>query len=328
MILRTLKSNRSVNYFLFPLLGLLFWLKSLLKPQIYPFFSGETEAPLYVPINNLVNHSAFLQSVLALFMLILLAFMVQQVNNRYDFIRTRTILPAPLFVIIISGFADMHTIHPVYFAAVFVLMAIYRLFMAFDINKPYSIAFDTGFILGIGTLFYFNLFALLPAFLIGIGILARDYRWREFVILFIGFLLPLIFALGFAFYNEQLLELLKTIELNFTTQNTYFKINIPLQILLGYLVLLTLAGSLKIIQQYDSKKVSTRKFFTIFFLIFLFSLAGFVLIPAISQEMVVLSAIPLTFLISNFFVFLKSRFWGELIFSVLLCIVIIIQIFA
>ncbi len=325
MILRTLKSNRSVNYILFPLLGLLFWLKSFLKPQIYSFFPGEAAAPLYLPINNLISNSAFIQNVLAFFMLILLAFMAQQVNNRYDFIRVRTILPAPLLVIIISGFVNMHTLHPVYFAAAFVLMAIYRLFMAFDINKPYSATFDSGFLLGVGTLFYFNLLVLLPAFLIGIGILARDYRWREFVLMIVGYLLPLIFAMGFAIYNEQLLELLKTIEINFTTQNNHFKTNIPLQVLLGYLVLLTTIGSIKLIQQYDSKKVSTRKYFLIFFLVFLFSLAGFILVPGTSQEILIITAIPLTFLISNFFIFLKSRFWGEIIFSLLIFLVIAIQ---
>ncbi|MFW5823018.1 MAG: DUF6427 family protein, partial [Tangfeifania sp.] len=91
---------------------------------------------------------------------------------------------------------------------------------------------------------------------------------------------------------------------------------------------ITLLGSIKIIQQYDSKKVSTRKFFTVFFLLFITSLAGFTFVPATSQEMLVITAIPVTFLVSNFFVFLKSRFWGELLFSLLLIIVITLQVLA
>lgn len=328
MILRILKSNRSVNYFLYPLLGVIFWLQSFLKPQIYPFYSGEAEGLLYNPIARLVADNALSQSIIALVLLLIMAFMVQQINNQYSFIRIRTMLPAPIFVIIISGFTQLHTLHPVYFGSIFLLVAIYRLFVAFDKSKPYSAAFDTGFILGIGTLFYYNLFIILPALIIGVGILARENNWRQFVLMLLGFLLPLVFAAAYAFLTNNLLEFLKTFEQSILTPNNHFKSNISLHIYLGSLIVLTVFGSVKIIQQYDTKKVSTRKYFSVFFLIFIFSLLSFTFIPATSQEMLMITAIPLTFLIANFFVFLKSRFWGELLFSLLFVLVLVLQFLA
>ncbi len=327
MILRTLKSNRSVNYLLFPLIGVLLWLNTLLNPHAYRFFPGEKENLLFAPIIGLLENYLFVQNALALLLVILLAFLVQQVNNQYNVIRIRTMLPAPLFVIIISGFTPMQALHPVYFAAVFVLLAIYRFFNAFDKAKPYSAAFDSGFLLGLASLFYFNIFILFPAFFFGIGILARENHWRQYVLIFLGFLLPLIFALGYAFLTDSFLELLKTFERNILSPNNHFKSNIPLHILLGYLGVLTIIGSIKIIQQYDTKKVSTRKYFSVFFLIFIFSLISFAFIPATSLEMLIITAIPLTFLISNLFVFMKSRFWGELLFSILFIIVLVLQFF-
>lgn len=328
MILRILKSNQPVNYILFPLIGLLFWGESLLHPKLYPFFLGENENLLYSPIDNFLENSAFSQSAVALILVIILALMVQQINSRYTFIRIRTMLPAPLFVIMIGGFTEMHTLHPVYFAAVFLLLAIYQLFSMFDKSKPYSVAFDSGFLLGVGSLFYFNLFMLIPAFLIGIAVLTRDYRWREFIVMILGFLLPLFFAFSFAILTEQFMELLKTFEQNFITDNNHFKSNIPLHIFLGFLILLTTIGTIKIIQQYDTKKVSSRKYFTVFFLIFIFSVFSFILIPATSQEILVILAIPVSYLISNFLVFMKSKFWGELILALLLGIVIVMQFVA
>lgn len=328
MILRTLKSNHSVNYLLFPILGIIFWLQSLINPQIYPFFTGESDNILYQPIANLLQNNALLQSITSLILVLILAFIAQLVNNRYNFIRIRTMLPAPLLIIILGGFTKIHTLHPVFFAAIFVLLAIYRFFNAFDKLKPYSTAFDTGFLLGIATLFYFNTFILLPAFLIGLGILSRDYRWRQFVLVVIGFLLPIIFAFSYAFLTDNFLELLKTFERSIISPNNHFKSNITLHIFLGYLILLTVIGSINIIQQYDSKKVSTRKYFTVFFFIFMFSLLSFTFVPATSHEMLVISAIPLTFLISNYFVFLKSRFWGELLFALLVILVFTLQIIA
>ena len=328
MILRVLKSNRSVNYFLFPMLGILFWLNTLLNPQAYAFFKGENENILYAPISQWLGGYLFLQDALALLLLIVLAFLVQQVNNRYNFIRIRTILPAPLFVIIISGFTKMHTLHPVYFAAIFLVLAIYRFFSAFDKVKPYSAAFDTGFLLGLASLFYFNISILFPAFFIGIGILSREYQWRQYVLILLGFLLPILFALGYGVFTDNFLELLKTFERNILTPNNHFKSNIALNVFMGYLAILTIIGSIKIIQQYDRKKVSTRKYFSVFFLIFVFSLVSFFFIPATSQEMLVITTIPLTFLISNFFVFLKSLFCGELLFSLLFVIVLVLQFLA
>ena len=105
----------------------------------------------------------------------------------------------------------------------------------------------------------------------------------------------------------------------------YFRSNIPFYILLSFLVLLTLTGSIKIVQQYDSKKISTRKFFSFFFTIFILSLLSIDFVPGTSQEIVVVIAIPITYLISNLFVFMKSRFWSELLFLLLLGIVIFMQ---
>lgn len=325
MILRIFKSNRSINYFLYPLLGVMFWLHDFISPQNYSFNPGEPEGLLYQPISQIVAENAYVQSVTALLLLLIMAFMVQQINNQYNFIRVRTMLPAPMFVVIISGFTQLHTLHPVYFATIFALAAIYRLFVAFDTSKPYSAAFDTGFLLGIGTLFYFNLFVIVPAFLAGVGILSRDNSWRQYVLLLLGFLLPLIFAAGYVFITDNISGLLQLIQLNVVSPNNHFRSNIPLHVFLGSLILLTVFASYKIIQQYDTKKVSTRKYFSVFFLIFIFSLVSFVFIPATSQEILMITAIPLTFLISNFFVFLESRFWGEFLFSLLLVLVLVLQ---
>ena len=80
-----------------------------------------------------------------------------------------------------------------------------------------------------------------------------------------------------------------------------------------------------LLKQYDSKKVSSRKYFSIFFTIFVLGMLSFAFIPVTSQEMLVIIAIPVTYLISNLFVFMKSRFWSEVLFILLLGIVIFMQ---
>ncbi|WP_372947356.1 DUF6427 family protein [Mariniphaga sp.] len=328
MLLRTLKSNRAVNFFLFPFLGILFWLKSLIYPRTYTFYNGEADNILYKPIHNLTIEIPILQIIIPFILIIGMALIMLQLNNKYNIIRIRTMLPAPLFILIVSGFSDLHTMHPVYFAAFFVLLAIYRLFSAFDEVKPYSPAFDSGFFLGVASLFYFNVFLSFPAFLIGLAVLSREPKWREFIVNAVGFFLPFIFAFSYVFILGKTPAFLETLEMNILTPVVNIKSKLPVLVYLGFLLVLILLGSLKLLHQYDTKKVSTRKYFIVLFLVFLFLLASFLLIPSTSIEIFVIAAIPLTFLLANFFVFLKSRFWGEFLFSLLLISVIILEILA
>jgi hypothetical protein len=192
----------------------------------------------------------------------------------------------------------------------------------FNNPSPFPEIFNAGLFIGIGSLLYLNLIILLPAFLIGIIILYRDVKWREFVILFLGVAVPFIFALSYAFYTDRFLETLYIFEQNIFTPVNHFRNNYYLYGFLAFLALLTFIGSIKLIQQYDTRKVSTRKYYSFFLVIFIFSLVGFVFVPATSQEMLVLSVIPVTFLISNFFVTMESRFWSEFLFILLIGVVL------
>ncbi len=326
MILRILKSNRGINLILFPLIGILLWGRSLIEPFSYPFYLGENNNILFAPIFKLLNQQVFLQVLISLILVVFAGFLIQQVNDRFGFIRARTKLPATIFVILIGGFITMHTLHPVFFAGIFLIFAIHSLFAVFDNPNIFPQVFNAGFFIGIGSLFYLNLIIILPAFLIGIIILCRDFHWREFVIMIIGAIVPFIFATSYAYLTNQLLEYLYTFEQNILTPVNHFRTNYVLQGFLGFLIILTVIGSVKLLQQYDTRKVSSRKYYLVFLFIFTFSLISFMFIPAVSMEMLVISIIPITFLISNMFVSITSRFWSELLFTLLILIVIFVQI--
>lgn len=325
MVLRVLKSNRTINLILFPVLGVLLWGRSLLEPFSYQFYSGENNNILFAPIYKLLDHQLFLQVLVSLILVVFTGFLIQQVNDRFSFIRARTKLPAFLFTIFVGGFLNMHTLHPVFFAGIFLVFAIHSLFAIFDNPNTFPQIFNAGFFIGIGSLFYFNLIIILPAFIISVIILSREARWREFIIILLGTIIPFIFAASYAFLTDHLMEFLYTFEQNIVTPVNHFKENFVLQGFLGFLIILTVLGSIKLLQQYDTRKVSSRKYYLILLIIFIFSLLNFAFIPAVSQEMLVLTIIPVTFLLSNLFVSIQSRFWGEFLFTILLLIVIFIQ---
>ncbi len=325
MILRTLKSNNQYNLLWVPIFGILFWLRNLLDPVEYNFFPGENENILFAPIYNLLSQSLFIQVVGSLVLVIIIAFIMQMLNTRFSFIQVRTKLVPILYVIIVAGFTKLHTLHSVYFAILFLLFALNSLFVTFDKSKPYSNIFNAGFLLGIGTLFYLNLVVLLPAFIIGLGILSKDSNWRGYVILFLGFLVPMIFSASYVVLTEQTSAFYQTFLKSITTPANQTPLNIPLYVLLAYLTILTIAGSVKIAQQYDSKKVSTRKYFAVFFVLFICSLLSYLFLPGVSQEILIIASIPVTLLVSNLFVFMTRRIPAEVLFVLLFLVIIFIQ---
>jgi hypothetical protein len=141
----------------------------------------------------------------------------------------------------------------------------------------------------------------------------------------LGAIIPFLFATSYAFLTDNLPEFFYTFEQNIISPINHFKTNYVLQVFLGFLIILTILASLKLLQQYDTRKVSSRKYYLVFLFIFIFSIVSFLFVPATSQEMLVISIIPVTFLISNLFVSIQSGFWGEFLFVLLLIIVVLVQ---
>ena len=325
MILQILKSNSPINYFFYLIIGILFWANSFWSPFSYQYFEGENKGILYYPIDKITSGLPFLQVLLSLVLVLFVAFLIQQINSRYSLNKTRTKLPTVIYIIIMGGLISMHTLHPVFFAAIFTILGVNSLFSIFNNPEPQLEIFNAGLFVAIGTLFYFNLIVLLPAFLIAISILRRERNWREFLVLVIGFVIPILFGLSYAFFTDQLNETFLNFQRNINTRVNHFKSNFALQGFLVLLIFLTLLGSIKIMQQYDSRKVSTRKYYQVFFVIFIFSMFSFAFIPAASKEILVIAVLPVTILISNLFISIESGFWRELLFTLLLGSAIFMQ---
>jgi hypothetical protein len=60
--------------------------------------------------------------------------------------------------------------------------------------------------------------------------------------------------------------------------------------------------------------------------LFVTSVAGYFLVPGISKEMIVIALIPISYIVSNYLVYMKSSVWDELIFTVLLGLIIAIHL--
>jgi hypothetical protein len=325
MLLKALKTNHAYHYFLIPLIALAIWIKSFLVPTVFSFFPGENMLILYQPFNYLLDGSPLASHIVALLFIILLSFLVLKLNVQYAFIQSRSFLPPSLFVLITSGIADLRAMHPVYLAALFLILSINRIFDTYDKEKIHSNAFDSGVLLAIGSLFYFNLVFYFPLLWISFIVLRSNVNWREFVLTTLGFVLPWLAALAYYVFTDGTDSLTETVKANFILHESFLKGNLPLQIYVGFLGLLTFLASLFLVTQYDGKKISSRRYFKAFFWMFLISLLLFVFNPAVSEEIIIIMAIPLTYLLSNYLILMKRQIWGEIFLYLLAVGAIVLQ---
>jgi hypothetical protein len=325
MLLKALKSSQPTHFILMPLIAVALWIRSFVHPQTFSFYPGEDMMILYKPISILLEKNLLLNNIVALIFIILLAFLILKLNVQYSFIKGRTFLPSSLFVLITSGVPDLHAMHPVYPAALFLVLAIDRIFNSFDKEIIHSNAFDAGIFLAIGSLFYLNLIFFFPILWFGFIIIKPNVNWREYILTTIGFSLPWLAALAYYTIAGKQDELFYTLQMNLTSHQIFLRESLAIQIYVGYLVLLTILGSFFILSQYDDKRISSRKFFKVFFWIFLISVILIIANPAVSQEITIILAISLTYLISNYFIYMKRPFWGEVFMYLLVAAVIYLQ---
>ena len=325
MLLKTLKSNQTFHFLLIPLIAGALWIKSFMNPMPFPFYPGEDSMLLYQPINALIGKSTVASNVFALVFIILLAFLILKLNVQYTFIRIRTVLPSILFVLITSGLHELHAMHPIYPAVLFLILTVDRIFNAYDKEVIHSNAFEAGIFLAIGSLFYLNLVFFFPFLWIGFLIIKPKVNWREYILSTLGFILPWLAALAFYAATGQSEELIGVLKENVSPHQSFLTGNLPIQIYFGFLGFLTLLASFLILSQYDGKKISSRKYFKAFFWIFLMSCILIIANPAVSQDIIFLLAIPLTYLISNYLVYMKRPIWGEIYLTILIAGVIYLQ---
>lgn len=325
MLLKAFKSNQPYYILFIPILAIGLWLKSFIQPTFFPFYPGEDAMILYQPIKYILANNPVASHITALLFIILLSFLILKLNQQYAFIRGRTFLPSYLFVLITSGMHELQAMHPVYPAALFLILAIDRIFNTYDKELIHSNAFDSGIFLAIGSLFYMNLAFFFPLLWIGFIILKPNVNWREYVLTSIGFVLPWLAAVAFYLATGRQEELIQTLQSNITFHQTFLRNDLPIQIFGGFLILLTLLSSFFILKQFDGKKISSRRYFKTFFWTFLISVILIIANHAVSQEIIIIMAIPLTYLISNYLIFMKRQFYGELFLYLLAAGVIYLQ---
>jgi hypothetical protein len=303
------------------------WLSAILNQRLHPRFIYETDPmPLYGLIKFMMhnNHSAGV--ILSFLMVSLMAFLMVNFNTTVFFIHERTFLPALIYVLFGGFFPDHQLLNPVLPASIFLMIAINRIMDGYHVSGTAYCYFDAGILISTGSLFYANLIWFGILVIIGIAMI-RTGNLKEIVISVLGLLTPYLITFGMYYVmGKDIRNLMKLIEDNLFVRAIFYpfpRLTIVALIFSSVLVLISLV---QLFKHMNTKKIKSRKTFSLLTWTFIISLIVYFALPSASVEIVWLTSIPVTYFLTHYFVFVKKKLVPEILFSLLFVFILLIQI--
>ena len=307
-----------------PLVLMVMWVFILPKPEI---INTENAFPLFLYVFQIVRQSRIALIVISLLFVVLQAFFLTNVINKQGVLRETSHLPALLYVVLMSCFPEQLSFNPLLFANFFIIVFLNSIFNFYRSDTAVFEVFNAGVFIGLASLFYWPCLFLFPLTMASLFVL-RPFNMREWAVSFLGVLLPFIFFGVVLFWLDMLsvnsiksiLEPLYRVQFSTAYNGTYI-------ILTAILAIILIASLWRFSRDLNNfSNLRARKFLAIIVWFFLFAALSYLV--ASKNSMIGLSflAIPLSVIISNYFLSLKNQLLAELVFLLLLAAVIYNQV--
>ncbi len=305
----------------------LIWLNAFLNPQLPSSFDFDTSPmPLFALLLAIAGSNPLVNVIFSFLFVLLIAFLLVNFNTTVFFISERTFLPALIYVLLSGFFPQQQILNPALPAVIFLMLALKRIMDSYKIQGTAYSFFDTGLLISTGSLFYagFIWFGLL--LFIGIAIL-RPVNIKEIVISLLGLATPWFIICGFYYISgKDLSLLLSDVNYNLFTADKHFVfsgLTIAVLIIAGIILIIC---SLHLLSAINSKKIKSRKTFMLLIWLFAISVGTYFIFKPVSVEIFWITAVPVSYIISHYFVFKKKRLIPEILLTTLFILVAVIQI--
>jgi hypothetical protein len=327
MVLRIFKGTGPGAIFLIGVTLVAVWISAFLNPSMDSISLYETDPmPLYGLLKLIIGKNPFIGVVFSFLMVSVLAVFLVNFNTDIFFINERTFLPAMFYVVSGGFFPQYQLLNPVLPASVFLMFAIRRIMDGYHHPGIAYNFFDAGILISTGSLFYANLIWFGILVMIGIALI-RTGNLIEITISIIGLLTPYLLAFGIYYViGKDLSALLALIENNlFGRSEGYLfpALTLIALIFTGILIVISFAYLLRLM---NTKKIKSRKAFSLLIWVFIISLLIYFILPSVSVEIVWLISIPVSYFLAHYFVLIKNKLVPEILFSLLLIFILLIQI--
>jgi len=325
-----LKSNKPIVVFFIVLSAAALWMGNFLNPAVGSFPFDENPVLFYPLIDQLLATNSFGSLLCTLLLLIAQAFLLVQFNRKYILINHRTFLPALFYVLIAGIFVQLQPINPVILGTLFMFVAINFIYDIYRRDYALNRLYMAGFFVAAASMFWPPFAVFFIVIWIALTIL-RPFIGREWIVSLLGFLSPWFFVYTYYYVFldiDQLHGLAENIFNHFSVLRTFEPLHYAYYIYIALLLILIVFASLKGIQNFHKKKIKTRKYFEINWWLFFVGIVLFVFFEHVSYEIIYFLAIPLSFLITEYFYSVRKKWILNILLLLLIGSIVYIQIIA
>ncbi len=327
MLLRSFKSGQPLLLFLIPVLAVLMWLKYIILPQPVQMSFEPYPMPFYHWLSSLLINQLIIGKIITLGIHVFIALWIPRMNTKFILLQQRTYLPAIIYLIVVSSYLPLQQLNPAVFACLFLVFSVEIMITAYRKEGLAHEFFMAAFLISLASLFYARAMFLMLVVWTGLS-LFRSFQWREWVFTFLGFATPYVFLFaGYYLAGQDLLQHWEDIRRNFIHDRGTGNLGLYYIIFYAYLFLLILLASRKMLMTYQGLKIFIRKFFRLNFWIFTFVVAVWLIIYNRDIEMLLFIAVPVSYILTYFFLNIRYKLAGEIIFSLLCAGYIMLLVF-
>ena len=327
MLLRLFKGNNPGVIILIAVTFIAVWISAFIHPSDVSASQFNSEPmPLYGLLTFLAGKNNLLGVLASAAMVVIISFLLAHFNTTSFFINERTYLPALLYILEGGFFPEYQSLNPALPASLFLILAITRIMDGYRNPGVASNFFDAAILISTGSLFYANLIWFGLLVIIGIALI-RTVNISEVTIALFGLLTPYLLTFGFYYVTGRDIGALMTLignNLFLKTEGYLFsRQTIVALIFSSFIIIMSVAYLFTLL---NSKKIKSRKTFSLLIWAFLISVAIYLILPSVSVEMTWIAAIPVSYFLTHYFVFIKKKLVPEILMAVLFLIILALQI--
>jgi len=300
-------------------LGVLLQLPDHLTFTLFETYAGSLFA---IPADDLFSPSANL--FFATIITIVQAIIFNRLINNYNLLGKPSFLPGLMYVTVSSMLIPFVVLSPALLCNFLTLWLLSKFLIIYRQDEARSILYDSGMIIGIGTLIYFPFIGMIPLLWVAL-IIFRPFDWREWIAGLTGFF-TIYFFLGIAYYLNDSFQHFAQLKIPLAKAfPSLFKVKLYDYIVLAPIAVTLVLGIFTLQSKLNRSSVHIRKSYLIIFIMLIFILLSFYVKPEYHVYHFVLTATPLAVFMSHYFMNASKRWFYESLYILLLAFIVYFQ---
>jgi hypothetical protein len=329
ILLRLFKDNRSkgIAWMIFLLAGL--YLPSFIRDLGTGGSAGweaHTAMPFYQMIFGQLHHFPVLNHIISMALVILIGYLMIRIAYRDQLLKQRSLMPAMFFMLFSFVIPAARELSPTLLASLFYLLCFSILFKSQD-KKPDTLAvFQASLVLALGSMFCLKIIWFLPLLWVCLWTI-RQVTWRELLHTILAFVIMglLLFTWFWGIKDDG--GAFKTlIAENMALTGSFQPLHYSAYLLYGFMLILVGIASIHMVRYFPTRKTTVQNIYQVLFYMFLAGTAYFILIAHFDPASLTFIAIPVSFVLSDYFHRKKSPWIHEMAMWILLGLVLYVQL--